>query len=127
MAIYCGTDIIEIERLKKSIESVGGFKDRVFTPEEINYCESRKKSKYESYAARFAAKEAVMKALGTGMGEGIGFNHIEVLNNEKGKPYVILYQNALKYYECIRAKSLDISLSHCSEYAVAYAIIEVDA
>lgn len=124
MAIYCGVDIIEIDRLKKSIENVDGFRDRVFTPSEVAYCENRKKAKYESYAARFAAKEAVMKALGTGMGGGLGFSQIEILNNESGKPYAVLSSRAKEVYAGLGARSMDISVSHCKDYAVAYAVIE---
>ena len=62
MKITCGTDIIEIERVKESIENVGTkFIERVYTEKEIEYCESRKKQKYQHYAGRFAAKEAAFK------------------------------------------------------------------
>ncbi len=124
MAIYCGVDIIEIERLRNSIQNVEGFRDRVFTTAEVAYCENRKKARFESYAARFAAKEAVMKALGTGMADGLGWKHIEILNNDKGKPNVVLTHNARAIFEKMGAKSIDISVSHCSDYAVAYAVIE---
>lgn len=124
MAIQCGVDIIEIERLMHSIDTVEGFRDRVFTKAEIAYCENRKKAKYESYAARFAAKEAIMKALGTGMAEGIGWKQIEIINDEKGKPNAVLSGSACELYETMGAKSMDVSLSHCRDYAVAYAVIE---
>ena len=62
MNITCGTDIIEIERIKESIENIGEkFLKRVFTDKEIEYCESKKVQKYQHYAARFAAKEATFK------------------------------------------------------------------
>jgi holo-[acyl-carrier protein] synthase len=123
MAIFCGTDIIEIERLKTSIQELKGFKGRVFTEDEISYCENRNKAKFESYAARFAAKEAVLKALGTGLAEGLEWKQIEIRNDEKGKPYVTLTKKALELYETMGAKSMDISLSHCALYAVAYVVI----
>ena len=64
MKITCGTDIIEIERVKESIENLGEkFLERVYTKKEIEYCESKKKQKYQHYAARFAAKEALFKAI----------------------------------------------------------------
>ena len=67
MSIHCGIDMVEIQRIKDSIQRYGdNFVRRIFTDEEIKYCESRKNGRYESYAARFAAKEAVSKALGTG-------------------------------------------------------------
>lgn len=124
MAIFCGVDIIEIERLRNSIDNVGGFRERVFTETEAAYCEKRNKAKYESYAARFAAKEAVMKALGTGMADGVGWKHIEVVNDEKGKPHAVLTSKAKEIYDVMGARSMDISVSHCGEYAIAYAVIE---
>ncbi len=124
MAIFCGVDIIEIDRLEKSITEQEGFKDRVFTDGEISYCEKRKNAKYESYAARFAAKEAVLKALGTGIADGLEWKQIEILNDEFGKPYVVLKRRALELFNAMGAKNMDISLSHCSEYAVAYVVID---
>lgn len=124
MAIFCGVDIIEIDRLKKSISEQKGFRDRVFTDGEINYCENRNKAKYESYAARFAAKEAVAKALGKGIADGLEWKQIEVLSNELGKPYVVLSRRALELFNEMGGMSMDISLSHCNEYAVAYVVID---
>ena len=65
MKVKCGIDIIEISRIKESMEEdeQGRFKERVFTAKEIEYCESKKKQKYQHYAARFAVKEATFKAL----------------------------------------------------------------
>ena len=62
MRILTGTDIIEINRIKDSIESLGdSFKNKIYTEEEIKYCETRKNAKYQHYAGRFAAKEAIKK------------------------------------------------------------------
>ena len=64
MKISCGTDIIEVDRVRTSIENVGEkFLKKVFTDNEIRYCESKKTQKYQHYAGRFAAKEAVFKAI----------------------------------------------------------------
>ena len=64
MQIKCGTDIIEIARIKETIEDTdGAFLKRVYTESEIAYCEAKKKMKYQHYAARFAAKEATFKAI----------------------------------------------------------------
>jgi holo-[acyl-carrier protein] synthase len=124
MAIYCGVDIVEIDRVRESFEANGsGFRDRVFTAGEIKYCESRKAARFESYAARFAAKEAVSKAFGTGIGEA-GLKNIEVLNDDRGKPYVVLYNDAKNIFESMKGLGISISLSHCRQYAIAYAIIE---
>jgi holo-[acyl-carrier protein] synthase len=124
MSVHCGVDIIEIDRVKKSVDELAGFKSRVFTEKEIAYCEGRNKAKYESYAARFAAKEAVLKALGTGLADGVEWKHIEISNDERGKPVVLLTRRALDIFREMNGKSIDISLSHCSAYAVAYAVIE---
>lgn len=125
MAIFCGTDIIEIDRIEKSFMSSGDiFRDKLFTEKEIEYCESKKAVKYKSYAARFAAKEAVSKAFGTGISEGICWKEIEIINDSKGCPGVVLKGNAKKVFEAAGGKSLSISLSHCENYAVAYAVME---
>ena len=125
MSIFCGTDIVEISRIEKSLVSGGdAFRDRVFTENEIDYCESKKVVKYKSYAARFAAKEAVSKAFGTGISEGIGWRDIEIVNDSRGCPSVVLRGNAEKLFRSSGGKTLSISLSHCENYAVAYAVME---
>ena len=123
--LLIGTDIIEIERIKDLLDNriKEKFSARVFTPEEVKYCESKGASRYQSYAARFAGKEAVSKAFGTGIGENALFNEIEILNDQNGKPLVILHGRAKKYYEGLGASGISISLSHCREYAVAYVTI----
>lgn len=124
MAIFCGVDIVEIDRIRQSFETIGdNFRDRVFTEAEIAYCEARKVARFESYAARFAAKEAVSKAFGTGIG-GVGWRDIEVLNDEKGKPYVVLSDTAKDIFNQMKGLGISLSLSHCKQYAVAYAVIE---
>ena len=120
MKIRTGVDIIEIERVKNSIEETEGkFCERVFTQKEIEYCESKKVQKYQHYAARFAAKEAVLKAISQLLESkfDIEWKQIEVLNDENGRPYV----NLLK--ENINITDIDISISHCKTYAVASVVI----
>lgn len=125
MAILCGVDIIEIDRIRKSFETIGeSFRDRVFTSNEIEYCEGKKMVRYQSYAARFAAKEAVSKAFGTGISNGLSWRDMEVLNNEIGRPYVVLSGKAKEMFNSINAASISLSLSHCEKYAVAYVVIE---
>jgi holo-[acyl-carrier protein] synthase len=122
--IYCGTDIIEIKRIEKSIEKYENFIKKVFTKKEIEYCESKKNQKYQHYAARFAAKEAFSKALGTGL-SGFTLKDIYIVNDDKGKPTLIAENKAAeivkeKFGEC----SIHVSLSHEKEYAIAFVIIE---
>jgi len=120
-------DIIEVERVKKSLEAGGqAFQDRVFTHREIEYCEARKAARYQSYAARFAAKEAVSKAFGTGICGRLSLIDIEILNDDLGKPYVALHREGLRMFEEIKGRNISISLSHCKSYAVAYTVLEVE-
>jgi holo-[acyl-carrier protein] synthase len=125
VGLLLGTDIIEINRVKAAIENCrdGRFSARVFTSEEIKYCESKNAAKYQSYAARFAGKEALSKAFGTGIGKNASFSEIEILNDKFGKPYVILYGKTKEYYDSLGASGISISLSHCKDYAVAYVAI----
>jgi len=125
LGVLCGVDIVEIDRIEKSFETCGdSFRDRVFTEKEIEYCESKKAARYQSYAARFAAKEAVSKAFGTGIGVKIGWKDIEILCDEAGRPYVVLKGKGRELFEEIKGQGISISLSHCRNYAVAYAVIE---
>jgi holo-[acyl-carrier protein] synthase len=116
MQIKCGIDIIEISRIKESIEDMGEkFIQRVYTQKEIEYCESKKNAKYQHYAARFAAKEAFFKAISECFPKyEITWQDIEITNDINGRPKVELLKNAISNIE-----SIDISLSHCKEYAVA--------
>ena len=119
MKICCGTDIIEIERIRNSIEDEAmgkAFIERVYTPKEIAYCESKKMQKYQHYAARFAAKEADFKAISEQLEDkySISWQDIEVINDEQGRPSLNLIGIDLKNIE-----DIDLSISHCKEYAVA--------
>ena len=117
MKIKCGTDIIEIDRIKDTIDEMGEkFLNRIFTKEEIRYCESKNKQKYEHYAARFAAKEAAFKALSFNIQNkySVSWQDIEVVNNEQGRPSL-----NIKNMDLNNIESIDISLSHCKNYAVA--------
>ena len=121
MKITCGNDIIEIERVKESIEKLGEkFLERVYTKKEIEYCESKKKQKYQHYAARFAAKEALFKAISWKLEDKyeICWKDIEVLNNNQGRPELKLIGVDLKNIE-----NIDISISHCKNYAVANVVV----
>ena len=124
MNIRIGTDIIEISRIKKSIEDTDNkFIERVYTNKEIEYCESRKSQKYQHYAVRFAGKEAVFKAISSKLKNKfeIDWKDIEILNDSSGRPYVNILKS--KISEKI---NIDISLSHCKEYAVANVIAYIE-
>lgn len=121
MKISCGTDIIEIERIKDSIEETNNkFLNRVYTKKEIEYCESKKAQRYQHYAARFAAKEAVFKAISVKLEDkySICWKDIEIINDSQGRPSITLQGNIQKNIE-----QIDISLSHCKEYATANVVV----
>ncbi len=119
MNIACGTDIIEIKRIKQSIETIGEkFLNRIYTINEINYCESKKSQKYQHYAARFAAKEAIFKASSKFIDNkfSVDWKDFEILNDSQGRPYVSKAAN-------LKFNQIDISISHCKQYATANVII----
>ena len=121
MKIKTGIDIIEIDRVKESIESTEGkFCERVYTEKEIEYCESKKAQKYQHYAARFSAKEAVFKALSAILEDkySISWLDVEIINDENGRPYINFTNKTFD-----KLISIDISLSHCKEYAIAYVVM----
>lgn len=121
MKISCGTDIIEIQRIKDSIEKLGDkFINKVFTLKEIKYCESKGKQKYQHYAARFAAKEAAFKAISWKLKDKyeISWTDVEVENDEQGRPklnFIDMDENGME--------DIDISISHCKQYAIANVVI----
>ena len=91
MKIQTGIDIIEVERIQEAIEKGGDhFKNRIYTEQEIAYCESKKKTKYQHYAARFAAKEAVYKAISNLISDrsDVLWKQIEVEQDENGRPWI---------------------------------------
>jgi len=121
MVLGLGIDIIEIARIKKSIEKYGErFLNKVFTKEEIKYC-NNKFNKYQHYAARFAAKEAVYKALTSGWKEGLRWKDIEIQNDPTGMPLV----NPTGRLQSFLSDNtqLRISISHSENYVTSVAII----
>lgn len=124
MIIGIGTDIVEVPRIAAKLAKGEGFRNLVFTPYEITYCE-KQAAPADSYAARFAAKEAVLKAMGTGWGNGgINFDEIEIRNDEAGKPEVYLIGKGAGRYAAMGIKKIWVSLSHEKSAAVAMVIIE---
>ena len=121
MKVKCGVDIIEISRVKESIENLGeNFLNRVYTKKEIEYCEGRGKSKYEHYAARFAVKEAVFKALSQMVNDkySITWKDIETINDDQGRPKV-----EILFIKNNKIEDIDVSISHCKEYAIANVVV----
>ena len=118
MPHYIGTDIIEIERIRKAIERWGDrFLNRVFTKSELSIYGHHA----HSLAASFASKEAVMKLLGTG-NKGVAWREIETLYHPTGKPLIKLNGRAKKQAEKLGLKEIEVSLSHSHDNAIATAI-----
>ena len=121
-----GTDIVNIKRVEKSLKKSGKkFKNKIFTKNEIVYCESKKNS-CPYYAKRFAAKEAFVKALGTGFRKNITFKDIEVSNDNFGKPSIKIngpVDNFLKKKIKNKKYKIYLSLSDDLPYAQATVII----
>jgi holo-[acyl-carrier protein] synthase len=116
-----GVDIIEIGRVRRSIDQVGDlFLEKVFTPQEIAYCNARANA-YQHYAARFAAKEAVSKALSTGWAGEFRWKDVEVMNDPSGQPRIAF---SGKLGETLNGASVFVSLSHSDSHVVAMVVIE---
>ena len=113
-----GVDLVDTHRIGRMLERHGDrFLDRVYTPAEKEYCKGR----VLSLAARWAAKEAVSKALARGFA-GIPWRDIEVINDARGAPHVLLYGAAHAEAEALGLTEWSISLSHTEEYAVAFVV-----
>jgi holo-[acyl-carrier protein] synthase len=122
MIIGIGLDLIETARIEKSIKS-DAFVRRIFTEQEVAYC-TGKAHPAQSFAARFAAKEAFFKALGTGWRLGMGFNEIETLPDELGKPQITLYGTAKEVAASRGVTTIFVSLTHLKNMAAAQILLE---
>jgi holo-[acyl-carrier protein] synthase len=123
MIFGIGTDMIEVQRVAEKLQKKNGFKELVFSADEIIYCEART-FKYEHYAARFAAKEAFLKALGTGWQQGTAFHEIEIYHDETGKPEFRFHGITAKTVVDMKLGKIFVSLSHLKTMACAMVIIE---
>jgi holo-[acyl-carrier protein] synthase len=118
-----GIDIIETNRVAEKIARELGFREYVFSENEIAYCES-KTNKAEHYAARFAAKEAFLKALGTGFPGGLNLNEIEIMPNDAGKPEIYFKASSLQAMQQYAVGKIHLSMSHLTQFACAMVVIE---
>ena len=117
-----GTDITECLRIARMIERHGElFINRVYTSEEIKYCQSRKQTT-QHFTGRWAAKEAILKALGTGWRRGISWRDIEIRNEPGGKPVVAVRGGVKDVVEQLGIGEIQVSISHCRSHATALAI-----
>jgi holo-[acyl-carrier protein] synthase len=124
MIISTGIDIVEVYRIRTTLERTPRFGERVFTGAEREYCESKGVAKFQSYAARFAAKEAFLKALKTGWRGKISWQDIAVVHSSENAPSLILAGEAKTLYEQTGAEVIHLTLSHTSEHAIAQVILE---
>lgn len=127
MKVTTGVDIIEVKRIKEAIcEQGDSFLKRIYTDNEITYCRKSDKMQYQHFAARFAAKEAVFKALSEYIKtrEDILWKEIEVINDVDGRPKINLER--LKKQGLQELESMDVSISHIKEYAVASVVAVFD-
>lgn len=124
MVVGIGTDLIEIERIGRSIDRFGGrFLLRVFTADEIAYC-MKKKQSAESFAARFAAKEAGAKALGTGISCGVSWQEFEVKREPGQRPTLHLTGRAAELATDLGVARVSLSLTHSRDMAMAVVVME---
>lgn len=122
--IGIGIDIVKISRMKGSLKKYGdNFARRILHDNELQIFQQRKVPEYY-LAKRFAAKEALAKALGTGIAKGISFTDIEVINDQNGKPELVLHGATLDIASQLGVENLLISLSDEKKYAIAYVIVE---
>ena len=124
MIVSIGIDIIEVYRIRETLERTPRFAERVFTARERSYCEAKGAASAQSYAARFAAKEAFLKALKTGWRGKITWHDIEVLNDKQGVPSLTISGEAKEILENLGANKIHLSMSHTTEHATAQVILE---
>ena len=116
-----GVDIIEIDRIQKSIDEVGEhFLRKLFTDNEIAYCSSKRVAA-QHFAARFAAKEALSKAVSTGWTGEFRWKDVEIANEETGQPRIVLHGSL---QATLSRCSVFVSLSHSHSHVVAMVVIE---
>src|ERR687895_2099236 len=120
MSVRVGVDLIEIERVRRSLSRYPRFRDRCFTAAEQAYCESRP-NPAQSYAGRFAAKEAVGKALGFGVARAFAWTDIEVVG--RPKPSVRLSGRVAEWARRTGAGAVDLSMTHSPELASALCLL----
>jgi holo-[acyl-carrier protein] synthase len=124
MIVGTGVDIVEVPRIGAAIGRFGGrFLRRVFTEQEIRYCESKNNS-VERFAARFAAKEAAFKAIGTGLRRGVTWQDAEVTRQPGGRPTLVFRRRGAEFAAQLGVRHIALSLSHTEQHAIAHVILE---
>ncbi len=132
MQIYCGTDIIEVGRIEDAVKNTRGFKENVYTKNEIeNIDKIRSDMKYQRYAGRFAAKEAIYKAMSKFLIENnlnISYLDVEILNIEElsRRPKVFVLNEEIKKACDEHEVEIDVSISHVKDNAISTVVVKVN-
>ena len=121
MPVTVGIDLIEIERIRRTLERYPRFRERCFTAAERAYCDTRS-NPAQSYAGRFAGKEAVGKALGFGVARAFAWREIEIAG--RPKPSVRLSGRVEAWARRRGAERIDLSMTHSRELANAVAVAD---
>ena len=124
MIISTGIDIVEVYRIRETLERTPRFAVRVYTDAERAYCDSKGVAAAQSYAARFAAKEAFLKALKTGWRGKLAWREIEVTQSDEGAPAFNISGEAKRLLDASGTDAVHLSLSHTSDHAIAQVIFE---
>ena len=119
--VTVGVDVIEIQRVRRTLERYPSFRERCFTEAERAYCDSRPNPP-QHYAARFAAKEAIGKALGFGVARAFAWLDVEIAG--RPKPGVTLSGRMQAWAERVGAGAIDLSMSHSRELATAVCVVD---
>ena len=124
MIVGIGIDIIEVDRMQRSVQRFGeSFLNRIFTERELKYC-NKKSNRYQLFAVIFAAKEALLKAIGTGLRDGISWQEIEIINDKFGKPVIYSRGKCGRIIRKLCVSRILISLSYTDIYGVALVVLE---
>ena len=133
MKVYCGTDIIEVDRIKKAMANNERFKTNIFSQKEIDDIEKSENDdvRFQRYAGRFASKEAIYKAISKFTVESDytpKFLDVEIINDEafKRRPKVNVINKSLEDVFIKYKIKIDLSISHVRDNAIAMAVVSID-
>lgn len=119
-----GTDIVEIQRIQAALERTGrGLAQRILTDQEMVAFDNHHHPE-RFLAKRFSAKEAASKALGTGIAKGVSFHDFTIVNNQNGKPTLLLSGKAAQFAAEFGVSAMHISISDEKHYATATVVLE---
>ena len=119
-----GTDLVDLERIKK-MKSLSAFAKKILGDQELKkFAEMTEGRNYSYLGKQFAAKEAFVKALGTGFKDPVFPKDIQILRNSAGKPEVLLSGKTKSYVENLGIIKSHVSLADESNHLLAFAVLE---